>query len=646
MIGLKVPDLAFSEMTFLTSRREKPKDSSEGLSRKLLNKRKRRNSTKAADTEAEFSRYFMSAKPTSLDVTTSLRQQDQQDNRYSRDHESQKASIDVPERPFLGFGSCGPNTSTSPAKSPGNRNSRSLHREVSRPLTRSTSYLTWSQSRAPSHASSLLDRRHDVQLLKSSRLSNRQRTSPASHKDRHSIPLVSPPRVQTISSGIQEDAFRTASRHGNVNEASGRNLEPQLAINKQARSREQNQKRSDTEKIEPDAANITLDIKGSTAENTHPTETAAHDGPKLALQPQNQAGYQSAAQEPQGEPPAYDVRPLSATMPTNSPHKDQLDHVLETLLRDCSTNVLDSHPASRATSTDYNLHANRETRGPDRLQGHSRMPVSTFINSAYAPEALLSASEFSRKPRSASAQFAPILDEPRSKHTPSRENLNYSNRLTFNHTEGHQVISTQNQVDSRNAWNDYGTIYERQQEQADVMPEPSTGRLVPDQAVQDNLLATLEETDHGTRSSDRVPGRYSAEISDDFDEDRPYLYQSFQEGNENNIYQEVRHGKRYDQYVDQRAFHGLGASMLNVSHDGFDDENKATYHTNGQGETERDEPESEHCLFTTNVPDIYSSWQPRHLSSSEYGLKVYAANARVQDVDSALSKFWTPHKLY
>ena len=652
MIALKVPDLAFSEMTFLTSRREKSKDSSEGLSRKLMDKKKPRKSTKVADAEAEISRYFMSAKPTSVDVTTVHRQQDQQPSRWSRDHESQQAPIDLPERPFLGFGSCGPNASTSPAKSLGDRNSKSLRRGASRSFTRSTSYLTWSQSRAPSHASSPPGRNHHVEPLKSSKLSNRQRTSSASHKDRQPISLVSPSGVQRISSGIQEATFRPASKDGNANEAPGQNIEPQLAIGKQVRSREQSQKCSDTETIEPNAANIAFDIKGSTAENTTPAEAAAHDGADLVLQPPNQTAYQSAAQKPQCGPPAYEVRPISAPMPTNPPYKGQLDDVLEALLRDCNTNAVDSNPLSRATSTDYNLHADREMRAPAGRQEHSRMPASTSVNREYTTEALASASKFSRKPHSASAQYAPTLDDSRSTHTPSIGNPNSSNGPSFNNIEGHPVISAQNQVDSKNAWNGYDTFYQPQQEQTDAMPETLTRRLAPDEAAQDNQLGMLEDTDHGTRSSDRVPGHHFAEVPDDFDGDAPKHYQSSQVANENNNYQEVRHGERYDQEADQRAFYDSGASMLDVTYDGIDDENKATNHTDGQQQRERpfsqgpDKPDSDHCLFTTNLPEIYSSWQPRQLSISDYGLKVYAANARVQDVDSNLSKFWTPHKLY
>ena len=614
-----------------------------------MDKKKPQKLTKAADTEAEFSRYFMSAKPKSVDVTTVHRQQDQQPSRWSRDHESQQASIDLPERPFLGFGSCGPNTSTSPTKSLGNRNSKSLRRGASRSLTRSTSYLTWSQSRVPSHASSPPDRKHHIEPLKSS---NQQRTSPASHKYRQPINLVSSPGVQRISSGIQEATFRPASKHGNATEAPGQNIEPRLAIGKPVRSREQSQKRSDAETIEPDAANITLDIKGSTAENLPPIEAAAHDGAELVLQPQNQSADQSTAQEPQCEPPAYEVRPLSAPMPTNSPYKGQLDYVLEALLRDCNTNAIDSNPASRAQSTDYELHADRGMRAPAGRQEHLRMPASISVNSAYTTEALASASKFSRKPRSASAQYAPILDDSRSTHTPSIGNPNSSNGPSFNYNEGNPVISKANQVDSRNAWNGYDTFYQVQQEQADAMPKTLTRRLAPDEAAQDNRLGMLQDTDHGTRSSKHVPGRRFAAVQDDSDGDDPNLYQSLQEANENNNYHEVKHGERYDQQVDQRAFHDSGASMLDVSHDGIDDENKATDYTNSQQQRERpfsqgpDKPESEHCLFTTNLPDIYSSWLPRQLSISDYGLKVYAANARVQEVDSDFSKFWTPHKLY
>ena len=630
-------------MTFLASRQEKPKHSFEESSSRPSDNKKRRKSTKAADTEAEISRYFMSTKPTCLDVATSHGQRDQQDKRRSRDHESPQAFVDLPDRPFLGFGSCGPNTSISPAKIPINAGSRNLS---GRSPSRSTSYLTWSQSGGPSCASPP-ERRHFVEPLISSRLTNRKRTSPAPHKEQHSTPPVSPPPAPTTFSRSQGAAPRPSSKHENANEAGCQTSESRLATAERLRPRETVKDHGNTGAIELDAAKVPQSIEDLVPESTHPAEAAMHDGPESALPPRDQALCQPSEHGPRCEPRAPDKCPLSAQMPILSPDQDPLDGILEALLRECSTIVAGSDPASCARSSHSNIHLSKEARIAGRTKEHVFLPARVFANSAYAPEASSSGPSSSRHPYSASLQEPFTHDGSRSTHTLSRESLDSSDRSSLGYTQGYPLVPTQSQVGSGNAWNGYENLYERQQEQGDLTPG-SGEHLSSYIAVPDNLSDPSRETDHTTAPDRYVQDLHTVEVGDNPDDYRPYMYGTLGDGNENGNYQEIRHGERDDCY---------GTPLFDDFHEIYNDGNMAEndvhdYHQREENAHHEqsfakgaDQDESEPQLFATSIPDTYSSRRPRHVSSRNYGLE-RCVDGQVHDVDPALSGFWTPHKLY
>lgn len=651
--ALLVPDLAFSEMAFLTSRREKPKDSLEDRSTMPSDKKKRRKSAKAVDTEAEISRYFTSAKPTSLKVTSPHRQRYQRDRRHSRDHESPQAFVNLPDRPFLGFGSCGPNTSISPTKTPVKTNSRGLGLRDTRSPTRSASYLAWSQSEGQSYPSPRPDRRHHVEPLALSNMSKRKRNSPTPHKGQHSTPPVSPPCVPTTFSGAQGAACRPSSKQENASEAPGQSSGSRSATRERLRPREKSENYGDTGIVEFDAAKmIPQDIEYSVRENTPPAEASGHGGPESALLPRNQAACQSSGYEPQCEPRAHDARPLLSQMPSLSPHKNPLDDILEALLGECNTKFAGSGPVSCTSLIQHGFLDSEEARIPDRNKQHARKPAHAYVESVYTPEVPASASNPSRKPRSACLQQASPHNSSKSAYELSMGGLNSSNRPNLEYTPRYRSIPTRNQVDSSNAWNGYDNLYERQQEQADLTPDSSREHISPYTAVQDDLSGPSQETDHGVRTTDYAPDLHWVEASADLDDHRPYLYETLQESNENDDYQEIRHSEWAGQYFDHGASYDSGASIFDDSHEGFENRimapNCANDYQKGEPSFVRgaDRNAIEHQLFTTNIPDTHSSWRPHYILGSNYGLESCAADAQVQDVDPALSGFWTPHKLY
>ncbi|KAL8913142.1 MAG: hypothetical protein Q9172_007345 [Xanthocarpia lactea] len=104
-----LPDLSFSEVNFLSHGRRNQEENVRSEARS-----KRRREDKAADAEAEFSRFFASSKDLSRTAVGITEHGAKVKGRKSAAEvlEDQGRSslppVDLPEKPFLGFGSCGP----------------------------------------------------------------------------------------------------------------------------------------------------------------------------------------------------------------------------------------------------------------------------------------------------------------------------------------------------------------------------------------------------------------------------------------------------------------------------------------------------------------------------------------------------------
>ncbi len=166
-----MPDLAFSEMSFLNSRQRKPTEIAKSIDTRPAKKCKTRKSTQPADTEAEISRYFTSTKiPNKYPSDRADGPKQRESHRRARTRDSPSYFVDLPGTPFLGFGSCGA-VSTSPCKKLGSPAIRDLERRLTRSPTRSTSYFSWSQSGALSQGSTQLNR-HNLSPMEPSRCLN------------------------------------------------------------------------------------------------------------------------------------------------------------------------------------------------------------------------------------------------------------------------------------------------------------------------------------------------------------------------------------------------------------------------------------------------------------------------------------------
>lgn len=169
-----MPDLAFSELTFLNPHRE----NSAGLAKSSDN-RSRPKRGNAGDSGANVSSYFTSMNSINHDEpfpdqrpsiglshSSGERKHQRYDDRRlkSQDRHPSLPLVELPQKPFLGFGSSGIEM-TSPALA-----SRNIGATVDPPRrklssTQSTGYVSWSVSGAPSH--------HSPQLYHSDKTSTR-----------------------------------------------------------------------------------------------------------------------------------------------------------------------------------------------------------------------------------------------------------------------------------------------------------------------------------------------------------------------------------------------------------------------------------------------------------------------------------------
>ncbi|KAL8876586.1 MAG: hypothetical protein Q9198_005246, partial [Flavoplaca austrocitrina] len=155
-----LPDLTFSEVKFLSHGR-----GYQGDSVRTKATSQRRQEVKAADAEAEFSRFFASPMDTGRVANGTIgpglkKGQTLSIGVIEEQNRSSLPPVDLPEKPFLGFGSCGPGH-VSPVVLPRATTPHHLDRlsPSRRSLSaRSTAYFTWSRSSPPRHIVSELQR--------------------------------------------------------------------------------------------------------------------------------------------------------------------------------------------------------------------------------------------------------------------------------------------------------------------------------------------------------------------------------------------------------------------------------------------------------------------------------------------------------
>lgn len=149
-----VPDLAFSEFAFLNTTRCKATEEAASATKEEI--RKAMKVKKAADVEAAISHYFIAGKSKNAGNVEPIDDLGHPTERQQGNlHDSVQTTMDLPRKPFLGFGTKGntPISSVITVKEPDAKRVNSMSQRDTRSPSRSTSYFTWSRSNSPLSAS-------------------------------------------------------------------------------------------------------------------------------------------------------------------------------------------------------------------------------------------------------------------------------------------------------------------------------------------------------------------------------------------------------------------------------------------------------------------------------------------------------------
>ncbi|KAI4257499.1 MAG: hypothetical protein L6R42_005619 [Xanthoria sp. 1 TBL-2021] len=216
-----LPDLTFSEVNFLNHGRGNQEDNVRSKA-----KSKRRKEAKAADAEAEFSSFFASSKDTSRAAIRTIEHGSKVKGRKSvevteEQDQSSLPPVDLPEKPFLGFGSCGPGhvSPVMPSRStiPNDYN-RLLptHWSLS---DRSTTYFTWSRSSPSRHTLSERQRQSRQTLAENRAEARRRQSMEVKSRERSSSSQSNSPKgyeVRRTPPSRHERPCKAMKEHGSI----------------------------------------------------------------------------------------------------------------------------------------------------------------------------------------------------------------------------------------------------------------------------------------------------------------------------------------------------------------------------------------------------------------------------------------------
>ena len=448
-------------MSFLNSRRPKPAEIATHSDTRPTEKSKRRKSTQAVDTEAEISRYFTSKKPPDQGRSDRRCERKQREfHRRSRNRHSPPDFVDLPGTPFLGFGSCGA-ASASPAKRLGSPALRDLERRLARSPTRSTSYLTWSQSGASSQGSSRLEKDKVIPMA-SSRCLN-----PASREaDRSRLASSTSHVEKNLSDKHRTSISVTPERNARSRSGHSQGRSPQPEASNSGRMEERNQDQESDKTGRP--------LKHNTQRSVEDTSQSiqAHRSPQLhhgnSTSPPTD-GILAHRDEVNAKAIAYprhsDMRVDDAVNP--------LDTALEALLRD-------ARPADRkveevAPGTTDSVHKQTkqvETTPADRTRyyprtsssGHGALPSAGF-SWEYKHYITADGPHIGYDmPHSRPDHDMELSRTQRSRHsTPGPSSYSSSRPKFGDYTPELPLSPHGRRIDLRSAWNGYDDIYQRQQ---------------------------------------------------------------------------------------------------------------------------------------------------------------------------------------
>ncbi|KAL2041314.1 hypothetical protein N7G274_005696 [Stereocaulon virgatum] len=666
-----LPDLAFSETAFLKSRRAQAEDPA-AHKENMPPPKKSRKSTKVADTAAEMSRYFTTARVLHRDAPRpGDNPQQKKLQRRPMNYDSPPAFIELPDKLFLGFGSCG--FSVSPVREFDGQTSKDLRRRLTRSPSRSTSYFTWSQTEFRSQVS----RHGSLVPLETSRNSNLGRSSPASAEPGRSNLPVPLPKVPNIFGGYRDAATGITPPSRHCNEALNRTATLLLLDNGRFHSGSHSSEHHQT--AEPESNHNERD--SMSAEALPVTEWAGRTT-TIMKEPRLREQLSSGDIQPCVKLKLREEelgRNAHASVSQTAPHfdyppsPDPLEMVLEDLLQENKYhNVTDAPPP---TTNSLGRHGSmqpavaRPIRSPllrpQRIELHPR--IGEASGSSLPLENGASGLDISGRSQRYQDMKTLGYNTPDSAPTISTHRLRSSNRRTaIDDAPVPHPNPDRSKTDYRNAWNGYNAIYESQQGAADaplhedqlygtergywndeIITRPHSGAAT-------SAYLTYEEEGYPIemegRSSDYVPDLRSGQNAVDGERaytkqgplhDDPRMNQDQSEGVRNDMEDPLLTEKHYDHHNIGREYFSPGYES--APHQGeietgyrairqqhiappFHEQEPGAIHTKGE--------------YHPSLPGIRSSFfiePPRTRETTA---------VRGQQDDPALSGFWTPHKLY
>ena len=668
LIPLKVPDLTFSETAFLSHGRLRHEDTTNRSNSKPSDKRKKQKITKAADTEEEISRYFTSAR--NLNQTISRPQSGEQSRwqqtRRLQDPNSPPDFIDLPDKPFLGFGSSGA-VSMSPVRRLNHRVSKGEEQGLTRSPTRSTTYFTWSQSTVRSAAPTHRLGNH-IMPLASSHLCNRGSSFFASSKAEIPQPPISSPFVHRLSRRYQDAAAGTTPPSKHSKNTSCAKTGSPLCKDGRRNSSPSRREHPRPEKTWGEADNRPSEkapiATAEVAENENRRqEVSSHQSiPGETILSSRKVGPWHEAGE--GTARILPIDPGGRSL--SSPSLDPLDMILERLLQEGKQHrtirsILSATGSQRQYKSD-----------PDQ-----RRSISSGIGTALdKPFPGLNLRPSIDRPGCHSVQLQQVASELDSikrcsQHdhelvveSQDRQGPNYvvSARSgpslaeqTLQHARGSLPTRHDIKTKPRGEWNGYDAIYERQRIKDDSIPIggpiAETGRL----PMNSEIDRQVDAFDIHQRYYCHGPGTPLVAMHDQFRDEVPNRYEG--EDFSHNSYELARHGPMLeDELIDQSNHHHAcidiecpslaGLDRHSVSRNSvYGDHEQNRRHDDGflqqKGFGEIDYAQSE----AISPQNFHSIWRSS-FSSANPSVVEDCSVAQNEVDDPALSNFWTPHRLY
>lgn len=634
-------------MTFLNSRRERPDDVPKPASSK-----KKRKASKAADTEAEISRYFKGAKVADQDTPGPSGDKTKHDeNRQVRRHHSPPPLVDLPDRPFLGFGSCGVN-SVSPMKMAREQDARynpSLSPRDTFSPSRSTSYLTWSRSGTPAERSDQRNRT-EVQVLHSSRHSKRGRSS-TSREIKY--PKAHTPCLKHDS--LTKECVRELDSAEVAGGALGiSNSLTELSNAQRSKSKKEVEDQQDARHAKNDGYQqqiekrlLQVPIPNSTHEIKHQLDSCGTIGLARRIM-QDKAENEQPARE-------AIIGPRSIDSGLRDPQEiNPLEAALETLLQNCKPQTTDnvltsaSWPADLVTDvpsafgqSDSPLYpANKVDSQAIYFPSTSRLASPAFrIDSITEPTSIFSQrGHIYKSPRSPKSGLSLSTTALHALHT----------RQSTRPSPQYPDPSRNLQANSRSAWNGYETIYERQK-RTEIVGLEGLKVYSPYVLVSHEDLRNLDPpAEDDNMVIDHVHGLYTAE---DEGQDESAYFKHASVGDYDMEDQEQHHGYSNAVYDDRQAdrddLHS-GESYAAADPDIVDQLYEEKVQSYGQDRTLY-RPDYEESIKDVPTCSLRSTSKPAcGIIDGRQDVVEQRFEHFLEDQgdDMALAGFWRPHKHY